>query len=144
MVWEDFTGSIDRSSPFDAFTKWNMRYKFSNVKMDSDSIRLKNFEAILELDPQKSWSKQDRQTDALLEHEQGHFNIGKLCLNEMVNQLRTTAFASNNFPGAIKELLNATINKYVKMEMEYDEETNHSKNKSNQEKWNEYFKSSLK
>lgn len=90
LVWTDFIGEIDRTSPYFAHTQWNLNYRFGNVQFRGDTAVIGSFELKLELDPSKSWLKKDKATDELLIHEQGHFDCGLLCMNELLATYKKT------------------------------------------------------
>ena len=139
LVWADFTGKPDKSEPHFAYTYWNISYKMDNVRESGDSVILDNFRVIVELDPKKSWAKKDNLTDELLVHEQGHFDLGILCMNEIAALAKQTKLQKHNFSYTIQNIMGKTISKYSALMSKYDFETNHSKNKEQQKKWNQFF-----
>lgn len=75
----------------------------------------------------------------MLVHEQGHFNIGLLYMKEILKKIPATSFSKAHFPQEIKLMLDEISKKYKDMGIQYDEETDHSKNKEKQAKWNDFF-----
>ena len=98
----------------------------------------------MELDPKKSWAIKDEVSDELLVHEQGHFNIGILCIREIMEKFKQTKFTKSNFSQLLSNLFKSTTNKYSELTLNYDKETDHSKNKVQQAKWNKFFTEELK
>lgn len=143
LVWSDFTGKPDKSSSYDATTYYTTNYNVGQVKFVGDSVEFKEFETILELDIKKSWVLKDKKTDELLEHEQGHFTIGLIMVSEWQEKVRNSKFHKIGYSAALRRLFFEFSAKYNKMQRDYDMETNHSKNKEAQAKWNEFFTSSL-
>lgn len=143
LSWSDFTGKVDRSTSFQAFTSYKLKPKFGEIKVFGDSIKIGEFEIILELDQKKSWAKEDKLTDELLIHEQGHFNIGILNMKEILANYKLAKFTKSNFNPLIQNIITEASNKYREMGIKYDEETDHSKNKEQQLKWNNYFSEKL-
>jgi len=144
LTWNDFTGQVDESSLFVAFTWYNYKFKYSSAQFIGDSVVLKDFQVILQLDPKKSWAKQDKVTDDLLIHEQGHFNIGILFMNELLLKINSAKFFRNSWTTDFPKVIKEVSQKYAEMGVTYDEETNHAKNKRQQAKWNEMFQSTIK
>jgi hypothetical protein len=138
LIWSDFSGIVDNSSPYYAVTRWNLRYTFDN-QFKGDSLVIANIQAILELDPLRSWVKKGKETNELLVHEQGHFNIGILCMNEMIRAMQKTSFMQNNFMSLFSKIINEITSKYYVMGQQYDQETSHGTRKKRQQKWNEFF-----
>ena len=139
LVWNDFTGTPDQTSSYFASTYWNLNYKYSGVKMDADTVSLKGLELTLQFDGTRSWLKEGKATDDLLKHEQGHFDIGKLCQLEILVIVKTTVFYKADFKTQLKTIFNNTMEKYKALGRKYDEETNHSINKEKQEEWNNFL-----
>lgn len=143
LQWFDFTGKPDNPSPFYAYTSWKLKSRMGDVQFKNDSVIIKSFEVQLELDSVKSWVKTDKATDELLLHEQGHFNFGILCMNEIRATQKKMSFTLAKFQSELQELFRTHVKKYKDMEAKYDQETSHGKNKEQQEKWNTFFQQQL-
>jgi hypothetical protein len=143
LNWPDFTGKVDTSSPFFAYTHYNIKSKLGNIRIIGDSVNIGNFEVTLELDPNKSWAKNDKVTSELLIHEQGHFNLGILAMKEILDRFKESKFTRSNYNTELQNIVNDALKKYNNMSVQYDEETNHSKNKQEQMKWNDFFSKNL-
>lgn len=143
LVWADYTGKVDAASSFGAMTEYQFSYRVSVMETAGDSIFFKNIEVILSFDHQKSWVKKDMMTDALLEHEQGHFNIGLMCVREFLSILKSTKFIKAQYSTRLKQIFQGVSDKYQQMQKQYDAETNHSMNRTAQEKWNTFFKENI-
>ncbi|MBK7734978.1 MAG: hypothetical protein IPI36_06940 [Chitinophagaceae bacterium] len=144
LTWDDFTGKADKSTPFKAFTSFRYKTKIEGISFVGDTAIINGYEVILELDPKKSWAIKDEVSDELLVHEQGHFNIGILCIREIMVKFKQTKFTTSNFSQLLSNLFKSTTNKYSELTLNYDKETDHSKNKVQQEKWNKFFTEELK
>lgn len=142
LEWKDFSGKPDKSSSYEAETAYLTMYNLGKITSIGDSIQLNEFEVILEFDAKKSWVKKGKDNDELLVHEQGHFNIGYLLMRELLEKVTTSKFHKLGYTAAVRRLFFETTAKYNKMQRDYDIETNHSKNKEMQLKWNDFFKSS--
>jgi hypothetical protein len=88
----------------------------------------------------------------LLEHETGHYLIGCLCALSFKKKTNSRIF-SPDYKEEVNLLFNEILQEYTHMERLYDEETKHSRNMSEQKRWNlllimqlrdfeEYFNSS--
>ena len=137
LVWKDFSGTPDNNSPFYALTWWNLRFRYESVEYNGNNAQLTGFQVQLELDPEKSWVKSGKETDYLLAHEQLHFNMGILCMREIIAAVNSATLKKNDYNEAIRNLFSAIMTKYKAMGNKYDEETNHGANKEQQEKWSE-------
>ena len=139
LTWEDFQGKPDRSSPFFAETFWDLDFKTTAIGSNSDNISSKNVALTLTFNHRKSWLKKDKGTGELLKHEQGHFDIGRLCQLEILSILQTTVLTKTNFATTVQSVFDAGFKKYVALGKKYDEETNHSINSNKQEDWNNFL-----
>ncbi|HVF80918.1 MAG TPA: DUF922 domain-containing protein [Flavisolibacter sp.] len=143
LVWADFTGSPDNSSPYFAYTYWSSKFSFSGARFNGDVAIIDGFECTLQLNPQESWVKPGKQSEELLKHEQGHFNVGLLYIKDVVKKIKAASFTRANYQAEIKAILNEAHKKYVEMGNRYDEETAHSSNREQQGKWNVFFSKEL-
>jgi hypothetical protein len=144
LKWSDFTGKPDDKDPYFAYTNFNIRPVIDKIMFRGDTVLVGKLEVNLELDPLKSWVKMDHVTDALLVHEQGHFDIGILCMRESLILLAQVKFTKTNFGSLPQQIVSDMLKKYSEMTERYDAETNHSANKDQQKKWNKFFEDELK
>jgi len=139
LTWDDFSGKPDKQSEHAANTAWKVNYSYTGLVFNGDSAKLKGLSITLGFDTEHSWIKEGKATANLLKHEQGHFDIGLLCLKEMVEQLNNVSFAKLNAGQKAQDLFNKILAKYTQINRQYDDETDHSKKKEGQEKWDRYF-----
>ncbi len=143
LVWKDFTGKPDDNSSFFALTYWTLNWKTNDIRPQGDVLVVGSFEAVLELDPKHSWVKPGKESDPLLEHEQGHFDIGILCMRELIAKEKLLVLKKSNFSEKLQGLFDEVMKKYHDMEERYDKETDHNKNAEQQQKWNDLIKTQL-
>lgn len=144
LQWDDFTGLPDSTSPFYSQTFWNVNYKYSGFTFKPDTLILTNFSVELQLNPEKSWVKKKYETPELLRHEQGHFDVGRLLQLEFLQDVNFTIFHIYDYEQKLKILFSDLLNKYIAMNSQYDEETDHSNNKQKQAEWNQRLEDELK
>ena len=135
LQWSDFTGVVDKTSSYSANTHWNITYRYSGVRFENDKAALQGLIFKLELDRDKSWIKHESESAFLLKHEQGHFDIARLCLLEMKQSFDTAAFYKADYKTKPQTLFNAILAKYNALSETYDAETNHSKKQDIQKQW---------
>jgi hypothetical protein len=143
LVWDDFTGNPDKNSSYQANTYWRLNYSFKNYTLAGDTVKLTGVAVKLELDGKQSWRKKGAETASLLRHEQGHFDIGIICQQEVIQQMNSTILLKNDFVNKLNTIFKTTLEKYHAMGVKYDEETDHSKKQEYQKKWDEFFRSKL-
>jgi Bacterial protein of unknown function (DUF922) len=139
LTWDDFSGTPDENSPYEANTYWKLKSSFGSMSVSGDTIKLNTFSVGIVLDTTKTWIKKGKATAALLKHEQGHFNIGLLCQHELIDQMRKTVFLTSNIQQKMQQMFTDATYKYEAMGEQYDKETDHSKNQEAQKKWDEFF-----
>ena len=138
LTWDDFKGRADKSSSYYAETHWELSFGKISFRSDQE-IPLKDLVLTLHFNEKKSWVIKGKETPELLKHEQGHFDIGRLCQLEILATIKTTKITKENFISSIQQIFDTTLNKYHKMGIRYDTESNHSINKEKQEVWNTFL-----
>lgn len=135
LGWHDFCGCVDPNSRFHAHTYWKIRYTYT-VKCYSQraliDVDLRCF-----FDKKTSWTKPEFQSDELLNHEQGHYNIGCLCALTFKKRVQETVFSPNNYRNELTQLFRTTLDEFLEFEKRYDAETDHFKNKAQQKEWDD-------
>lgn len=134
LTWNDFDGKPDKSSPFKAQTNYNVDWKVDIPAIKGDTVEC-TFIVTLAFE-KKSWVKKDSKTDYILNHEQRHYDIGRLWAAELCSRLRSTVFLKKDYRAVMHSIWNELNNKYRLMQVQYDKETNHSIITAAQEKWN--------
>lgn len=133
LSWSDFEGQPDFDHPYAAITYSGMSYGFSAeikrgkvlVTYDVKSFFVAN----------KSWVKKWFLNDkGLLMHEQLHFDITELYARKFRQCLSMMNF-TEKVKIEIKNLYKEITDEKVKIQKLYDVETDHSKNKIAQKKW---------
>jgi len=144
LTWDDFKGTPGTNSSAAAFTVWNITYSLGGISFKGDTIKISKFLVKLEFDEKQSWSKPEKQTDVLLKHEQGHFDLGLICQREMIRQFNNAVFLKSDFQNKIQNIFSSILDKYHLLGLKYDEETDHSRNQAAQDKWNIFLAAELK
>lgn len=143
LIWSDFKGKPEKRLPYFAKTGFNISYKYDNMKIVGDSVVIIGYEVIMELDPKTSWVKKDKDTDELLVHEQKHFDLGILCMKEILAKYKTTKFSKRNYDLQLKNIFNEAMSRCNALQIKYDNQTNHSINVEQQQKWNTFIETEL-
>ena len=136
IKWTDFQGAVPDSSSLSAASTvtFQLHYKLTN--------KLKKAKVTCAFVKNKSWYRDN--TDYLLNHEQGHFNIGEIVARMFRKRIREI---KKNKEYIDKTTLEAVFDFYLKELIEtqkfYDKETSHSINILEQEKWDDKIESDL-
>ena len=143
LSWDDFRGKPDKESGFGAYTFTFFKPQPGNFNLVGDTLVWdKPLEYRVELG-ENSWVKKDKKTDTLLQHEEGHFIIGKLLVLELNARMKNTTFLKRDYQQKINAIVKEVSDKYRALERDYDRETDHSKNRPAQWKWNRFFADEL-
>ena len=129
LKWEDFQGIPDSSSRNGAISLPGIKYHLS---ANDDSFNVK---VICFFIKSKSWSK-FKNSDTLLMHEQGHFNIAELFARKLRKAYAVYKFNVQTVGKDIDKLFILNKLERTEMDMEYDKETNFSRNRKEQLLWN--------
>jgi hypothetical protein len=139
LQWPDFKAAPNNSSPYFAYTAWKTNVKFGGVQFEGEKAIINGFEMTVEFDAKNSWVKKGKETEELLRHEQGHFDIGLLYMQEVLQSIATASFTKSGYKDEFEKLIKDIHHKYVVMGDKYDKDTNHSIQKDEQAKWNAFF-----
>ena len=106
------------------------------VCRDGSRLRLGSFGVRLQVTAEDSWVVRDQKTDALLAHEQGHFDITGIDARQLMNDLAALRAANAE---ELQNLVTARIERSrtdaQAMSDRYDRETDHGRNADAQRRW---------
>jgi hypothetical protein len=129
LTWDDFSGKINDTSKYDAECFAEIRYQYRLYDFGKWE-----FDVNAHFDKNISWSRKEKQSEALLRHEQLHFNIAQLFAEKLQKDFNTSSF-TESYNDQIQLLFKQAKQEYQAMQIRYDEETNHSLNKEKQKEW---------
>jgi len=138
LTWDDYQkpekGSNNERSVSHTFCGERWVYKRSdsvsyNFKFKVKCVMVKNL----------SWVHPDYKTPELLHHEQLHFDLSEYFARQLLVAFQSAKYTSN-FREEMKEVRHKVTLQRNDMQERYDNQTNHSKNKDMQAKWELYVK----
>ena len=91
--------------------------------------------------PQQSWVL--TQTDTVLNHERGHFDITELFARKLRKEISRRKFTVANINREVPKLFRQINEQRDQMQDRYDEETNHSIDYSKQIAWEKHIQEEL-
>jgi len=133
LSWEDFKGATKVQSKYWAESHWNVNWSYQ-AKI-ADGRALVRVQAKCTFDNKKSWVREEKKSQGLLEHEQGHYYIGCLCALTFMKRVSSKTFSAANYKEEVQTIFNETLKEYLKLEKLYDVETDHFRNKDQQKRW---------
>lgn len=129
LKWDDFQGKPDSGSSYKAMTTTSIRTvpnEFTEEVVDYDFLCL--------FDKKDSWKKIE--ADALLKHEQLHFDIAELATRNLRKEFSEHRFVSLKGVNAhLKKVFSNAVAMRKKMGQEYDADTKHGIVEEEQRKW---------
>jgi hypothetical protein len=138
LTWQNFHGKMRKNEPFDAVTVSAISSQFSG------SNNQLTFDVKAVFLPNDSKKKPKKQSNELLEHEQGHFDITEIFARKLRQTLQNKKFKKYDL---IQKEVNKAYNKnnlaWEKMQNQYDKDTDHSKNQTEQKEWNTKIQNTL-
>lgn len=143
LVWENFRGKPNPITDAAAQTASGISFGFSISKTGS---RITDFTANVEcvFYPTESWYKPEDVNAHILRHEQLHFDITELHARRFRQRISKIKASTPRLKKQLNDLYKATRIASSQMQNLYDEETNHSINKEQQKKWDDYIVAELK
>lgn len=136
LAWNDFKGKPGPYLLSDAAT---MSFIHIAMKSAMDNKVEVTIEALF--DPFKSWVRQ--KSDTLLLHEIGHFNIAELYARKLRKLLTASVLQEKTYEDQVLKLF-FQINKEMEgYQLQYDRETNFSRNRHNQKKFRDVIENQL-
>lgn len=141
LKWSDFKGIVPKGVYWLAYTYWNYSYTHRVVKTsDPNKVKIQ-LEAKCSLGP-KSWVRSPH--DALLSHEQGHYDIACLCMLYFKKRVSEQEFNKLTYRDDMVKIYNDTVKEFRAKQIQYDEETRHYLDEEEQERWDNYIAEELK
>jgi hypothetical protein len=136
LVWDDFRGKRNFEVSYVAHTDYDIYYEWDSAYFVHDTAHF-NYRLRISFNPNNSWVKKSQATDALLRHEQLHFDIGKLCAWEIMDKMKKQVFFRKNYEEKIDEIFKTAMDKYSALQELYDAETNNGDVPHAQRRWEE-------
>lgn len=132
LNWQDFQGKVPAIAREAALSQCGFGYATNSVtKRETLEVKVS-----ARFYRNESWSRADKQSIRLLQHEQRHFDLCEL----YARKLRQNT-ASNHYTGAdmkkVDKLYDALMAELNKMQQQYDDETTHGLNTDKQNEWND-------
>ncbi len=141
LTWEDFQGNIEVNSVKAASTSSGVRYSASMLTR-SDKIEI-TFEIHSYFNKNRSWRYVDKQSEALLRHEQGHFDIAELHARLLRKAYAEYQYSNDFDENILDEIFQTNRNDRDSVQTAYDKDTNHSLFKEGQVLWENFISNSI-
>lgn len=140
LTWADFKGPIPFGAVAAATTASGISYEYS-ANLIHHEVKL-DFTVTAFFYPNESWYKPKVCDEHILQHEQLHFDISEVFARRMRMKLRNTSF-TENVKSEIRKIYKEILQELDELQDKYDWETNFSRNKEAQARWNAQIKEAL-
>ena len=142
LDWDFFKNDRPINAEHQAFTWSKLSYRYKVLKFEGEIAKI-SFEVFSKVDTANSYFEKARrlQNDTLLlKHEQGHADIVFIYALKLKEAFNKIIFSKQNFKEEVTGIFNGIFLEMRLEQLKYDAESDHSKNKEGQRKWNGYFK----
>lgn len=136
LSWSDYLGRPDLVSPASALTAYEIAVEHGCTR-DTFSFRV-----TVKFQPGKSWTKSTGQR--LLEHEQGHFDLGEVHARRLRRAFRSVKDPCEMPASELTELAAKFILEDAERQQRYDRETIYGLNGRSQGAWDDEIRKQLK
>jgi len=140
LSWADFKGKPFKTAWAAATTASGISYEFSALERDNGYELDYTVSAFFY--PNKSWYQPHLCDEVILSHEQLHFDISELFARKMRQLLAETAF-TKNAKAEVKAIYRRINKELAEFQEVYDRETNFSRNREQQLRWNKKIAEAL-
>ena len=145
LTANDFKGVPLTGQSTVAYTNCSINFQYEAHR--ERNFYLLDFNIQLTLNDCKSWMDKKRITSdemlaEVLKHEQGHYLIAYMEQQELLRTVSKTIFYAN-YQSAAQNIFNRIDAKYKQLNLDYDADTQHMQNRTQQQSWDAYFKKRL-
>jgi predicted secreted Zn-dependent protease len=135
----DFKGAPDYREDFLARTYVTVSLRYNPVSCDIPGKVKLSVETIISISD-KSWMKLNmirtkEMLNELLSHEQGHYDLNEIFAAELKNILTDSCFDKLQYKSQVDSIFKSLHSKYDKLQLKYDLDTDHMRQKNMQAKW---------
>ena len=145
LTVNDFGGVPHHNSGVIAYTNCSIDFKYEAYKRNG--YYQLYFNINLKVNRDRSWMDKGNITSSemlseVLKHEQGHYIIAYLEQQELLREVGKTVFGSN-YQYQAQQIFDRIDAKYKQLNQDYDEDTQHMTNRTQQNSWDKFFQHKL-
>jgi hypothetical protein len=145
VTWDEFheVPTNPEGGDEDAFISTAFPYTW-DWENEGRSYRVSNVRVEVRLRAGESWVVKGRQSDDLLSHEQGHYDITGLMGRDLAEDLsRVTASSESALKREVERIAQHYRTQGQALQRQYDRETNHGQNRSEQDRWKQRIRDAI-
>lgn len=127
LVWNDFKAAPQKNGDVAALTTTNLGFSYNVINGKISYTIECHFEK------NSSWGLV--KNEWILKHEQGHFDIAEIFTRKLFKEISEYQFNRNTFQKDLNDIYQHIVAEKEKYQQEYDNETDYSRNITDQEEW---------
>ncbi|HOZ68441.1 MAG TPA: DUF922 domain-containing protein [Chitinophagaceae bacterium] len=127
LTWSDYKASPNPKSDAAATTSTSLSIDY-HISGSQFSYTIKSW-----FSRSRSWVR--NQTDHILSHEQGHFDIAEAYARKLHKRMSAYRFNKNNYQKELNRIYNEVADEKAAVQQQYDRETRHSIDEVKQAEW---------
>ena len=127
LTWDDFKAEPIKLGNTAAMTTTHLGFGY-NI-----SNGVITYKIDCRFEKKKSWGLV--KNDWILKHEQGHFDIAEIFARKLYQATYEYSFNKNTFQKDLDAIYKKVVAEKEVFQQQYDDETDYSRHKSNQEQW---------
>lgn len=136
LTWDDFKAAPQKLGNTAAMTTTHLGFSYSVTN------GIVTYKIDCRFEKNKSWGLV--KNDWILRHEQGHFDIAEIFARKLNKSINEYEFNRGSFQKDLDVIYKSVVDEKEKYQQQYDNETDYSRNKTNQEQWLKKIESELK
>ena len=136
LTWDDFKAPPQKIGNTAAMTTTHLGFSY-NMKNGNVTYLID-----CRFEKNKSWGLV--KNDWILKHEQGHFDIAEIYARKLNKAINEYQFDRLSFQKDLDAIYRSVVSQKESFQHQYDEETDHSRNRESQEEWFKKIEKELK
>lgn len=141
MSWTDFTGTMPKMTKYSAQIFNNFEY-IAPLNLENGILTI-NLQMKAYMLKSGSWTSSASLSEYSIAHEQVHFDLTKIVV-ERFKQEAKSILTVDNYNSELQMLFIEMYREMNRLQKEYDDESNHSVNILEQQKWQQFVDGELK
>lgn len=127
LQWNDFKGRPDVGSENAALTSTHIKFQYTIGENNF------SFQVSCQFNKSQSWTRV--KTESVLAHEQAHFDLAELYARKLRQAVSNYKFKAGSTEQDLDSLYDALMKEHHAVQQHYDSETDHSRNREQQQQW---------
>lgn len=140
LTWEDFLDIPDPRSKFNATIF--VSFLVQGISLMEAGTVVQTVEVGVYMVPNQSWVK--NQSEYGLNHEQRHFELGRIVADRMIHRLKSMEMDPDWYQAKINEEYLNSYREMNRFQEKYDNQTHNGQDTEAQARWNEWIDAGLK